>query len=55
MTQFSLPESHIQVVKSISMLAEVSLQAPINSIERMMLMENVQMFYDCLGEFFVCA
>jgi hypothetical protein len=21
----------------------------------MMLMENVQMFYDCLGEFFVCA
>jgi hypothetical protein len=26
------------------------MQAPINSIERQMLLQNVQMFYDCLGK-----
>ena len=38
-----------QVVKCCSMLSEIALQAPINSIERQMLLQNVQVFYDTMG------
>jgi len=41
--------SQHKVVKSISMIGEVANQASINSIERMMIMQNVQCFYDMLG------
>lgn len=41
--------SQHKVVKSIQMLSEIALQAPINSIERQMLLQNVQFFYDSLG------
>jgi hypothetical protein len=36
-------------------MGEIALQAPINSIERQMLMQNVQLFYDTLGELHVFA
>ncbi|KAF5842133.1 Bestrophin, RFP-TM, chloride channel-domain-containing protein [Dunaliella salina] len=42
-------KSQHKVVKSISMIGEVANQASINSIERMMIMQNVQCFYDMLG------
>eukprot|EP00983_Pelagomonas_calceolata_P105162 1159099-Pelagomonas_calceolata.AAC.7 len=42
--------SQHKVVKCCSVLAELALQAPINSIERQMLQHNVQVFYDTLGE-----
>ncbi|KAF5842146.1 Bestrophin, RFP-TM, chloride channel-domain-containing protein [Dunaliella salina] len=41
--------SQHKVVKCLSVMGEISLQAPINSIERQMLMGNVQTFYDYLG------
>uniref|UniRef100_A0A7S3QPU7 Uncharacterized protein n=2 Tax=Eukaryota TaxID=2759 RepID=A0A7S3QPU7_DUNTE len=41
--------SQHKVVKCLSVMGEIALQAPINSIERQMLMGNVQTFYDYLG------
>jgi len=41
--------SQHKVVKCLSVMGEIALQAPINSIERQMLQHNVQVFYDTLG------
>ncbi|KAF5842132.1 Bestrophin/UPF0187 [Dunaliella salina] len=41
--------SQHKVVKCCTALSEIARQAPINSIERQMLQQNVQVFYDTLG------
>uniref|UniRef100_A0A7S0RWR3 Bestrophin homolog n=1 Tax=Chlamydomonas leiostraca TaxID=1034604 RepID=A0A7S0RWR3_9CHLO len=44
-----LLNSQHRVVKSLSVLAEVIKQAPMNPLQQQMMMTNVQFFYDALG------